>query len=208
MTGVQTCALPISARFLAATYGCRVVGVDLMPEYCAAARELARWVKLDRLVEFQAGDALALPCADRAFDVAWTQHVAMNIADKSRLYAEIARVLAPGGRLALYDVVQGPGGAVVYPMPWAADESISFLVPPGELRYLLANAGFAIEHWHDATAAARAWLDEIERERAASKTPPPPHPLLGADAAAIRANLRRNLDEHRIALVEAVCRRG
>jgi ubiquinone/menaquinone biosynthesis C-methylase UbiE len=53
-----------------------------------------------------------------AFDAVFLQHVAMNIEDRSALYAVVQRVLAPGGRLATYDLVHGEG-EVVYPVPWA-----------------------------------------------------------------------------------------
>ncbi len=46
-----------------------------------------------------------MPFADASFDVVWTQHASMNIADKDRLYAEMHRVLGPGRRLALYDIL-------------------------------------------------------------------------------------------------------
>jgi ubiquinone/menaquinone biosynthesis C-methylase UbiE len=46
---------------------------------------------LSDLVEVRQGDALDLPFADASFDLVWRQHASMNIADKSRLYAEISR---------------------------------------------------------------------------------------------------------------------
>ena len=47
----------------------------------------------------------------------------MNIADKSRLYEEIYRVLRPGGKLAMHDAMAGPGGPLIFPVPWASDPS-------------------------------------------------------------------------------------
>lgn len=70
------------SRFLAATYGCDVMGIDLTEAYCRAAAEMARWVGLGGRVAYKQANALSLPFADGAFDVAWTQHVAMNIADR------------------------------------------------------------------------------------------------------------------------------
>ncbi|HLB79840.1 MAG TPA: methyltransferase domain-containing protein [Dongiaceae bacterium] len=195
------------SRLLAAAFGCRVTGIDITAAYCRAAATLAEWVRLDQLVDYRHGDALAMPFADAAFDVAWTQHAAMNIADKARLYREVARVLKPGGRFALYDILQGPGGPVRYPVPWAREPSISFLVEPAALKSLLGEAGFAIESWRDATAAARERVRE-GRQRA-SEPDPPPSPLtmlFGAEAPAIAESLGRNLEEDRIAVVEAVCR--
>src|SRR3546814_6650839 len=103
-------------------------------------------------VSFQQGDALAMPFADGSFDVVWTQHAAMNIADKARLYAEIHRVLRPGGRLALNDILAGPDvDGLHYPVPWASSAELSFLIPPAALRELLASVGFRQRAWRDCT---------------------------------------------------------
>ncbi|HEX6363657.1 MAG TPA: methyltransferase domain-containing protein, partial [Albitalea sp.] len=89
------CGLGGSARHLAHAHGCRVTGVDLTPEYIQLARTLTRRVGLDATVDFRVANALEMPFPDAAFDLAWTEHVQMNIADKRAFYGEIARVLAP-----------------------------------------------------------------------------------------------------------------
>ena len=96
------------ARFLAATRGYRVVGVDLTPEYVAVANELSRRCGLDDRVRFLTANALNLPFEPASFAAAYTQHVAMNIADKQGLYADAARVLRPGGSLVIYDILTPP----------------------------------------------------------------------------------------------------
>src|SRR5262249_31172807 len=93
------CGLGGPARFLAATYGCRVTGVDLSQPFVDVATMLSERCGLKEKTVFHQADALKLPFADESFPLAWTQHVAMNIADRTRLYAETARVLQPGGRL-------------------------------------------------------------------------------------------------------------
>jgi len=196
------------ARLLAGRGGCHVTGIDITPAFCTAARALTERVGLGDRVDYREGNALDLPFADAAFDVVWTQHAAMNIADKPRLYAEMARVLRPGGRLAIYDVLQGTGGDVVYPAPWAREPSISFLATPDEMRGLLAGAGLEEVSWRDTTAEGRAWFEAMA-DRIAEHGPPPLgfHILLGPDFAAMAANQRRNLVEDRVALIETVWRR-
>ena len=93
------------ARFLAATYGCRVTGVDLSEPFVDAARYLTGRTGQSGQVSFQTASALELPFDDGRFDVVLLQHVAMNISDRARLYREIRRVLKSGGRFATYDVV-------------------------------------------------------------------------------------------------------
>lgn len=196
------------SRLLAAEYGCHVVGIDLTAEFCRVASAAAHWVGLDDRLEYRHGDALAMPFPDASFDVVWTQHAAMNIADKARLYAEVRRVLKPDGAFAIYDILQGSQMPLHFPVPWAAGPEISFLVTPDALRDLLEAAGFRIESWRDTTQAAREATRKMdERIAAAGAAPPLGGALLhGADFPAKAHNLRRNLDEGRIVLVEAVCR--
>ena len=86
------------ARTLARDLGCRVTVLDATPAFCEAGTLLTARTGLADLVEFRHGSALAMPFADGAFDLVWMQNVGMHIADKGRLYAEIARVLRPAGR--------------------------------------------------------------------------------------------------------------
>jgi MPBQ/MSBQ methyltransferase len=197
------------ARLLAATYGCRVIGIDLTEAYCRTAATLTQWVGLADRVSFRHGNALDLSFADYQFDVVWTQHAAMNIADKATLYAEAHRVLKPGGKLALYDVLQGDGGALRFPVPWAGEPAVSHLVAPDALRQLLTGAGFDIASWRDTTDVARAWFAETARRIREKGAPPLGLNLLfGPEFAAMADNLRHNLEEGRAVLIEAVCRRG
>ncbi len=194
-----------SARYLAAEHGCRVAGADLTEEYCRVATLLSERCGLGALTSFRAASALELPFPDASFDIAWTEHVQMNIADKPRFYAEIRRVLAPGGRLLFHDVFRGAGGAPHYPVPWAGDASISHLEPPEEVARILDSLGLARQCWEDVSAKSLAWFRAL-LERFATRGRPPLglHLLMGADAAQKFENQVRNLAEARIVVVQAV----
>jgi MPBQ/MSBQ methyltransferase len=194
-----------TARCLAGDYGCRVTSVDLTLEYCRAAAMLtARTGPADRVAFCQA-DALQLPFPDACFDVVWTEHVAMNIAAKGPLYAEFFRLLKPGGRLVIYDILAGPNSPVVFPVPWARSPETSFLATPDELRRLLPDAGFGVCSWSDSTEVARDWFARLaDKLRDRGPSPLGIHVLLGPDFAAMAQNQRRNLDEDRIALAQIV----
>jgi ubiquinone/menaquinone biosynthesis C-methylase UbiE len=143
------------ARFLAERFGVDVTGADVTAAFVERAEELTRDAGLADRVRFVRADATALPFEDGAFDVAWTQHAAMNIRDKAGLYAELRRV---AGRLALYDVLARNGGPPEYPLPWASVPELSFLVTEDELCALLAAAGFHPTETRDVTESAKRWL--------------------------------------------------
>ena len=196
-----------TSRCLAREFGCRVTGTDLTEEYCPTAAMLSSRIGLEHLVDYRQGDATNLPFADASFDVVWTEHAAMNIPDKLRLYREMHRVLEPGGTLAIHDVLAGPSGAVLFPVPWARTPESSFLVTPDELRKLLDEAGFTVTDWSDTTEQARDWFVAVaERIRKEGLPPLGFHLLLGPDFQVMAQNQRRNLEEGRIALAQVLAR--
>lgn len=197
-----------TSRCLAKEFGCRVTGIDLTDEYCRVATMLSAKVGLAELVDYRQGDATHLPFDDEVFDVVWTEHVAMNIPDKPRLYQEMHRVLKPGGTLAIYDILEGPRGDVLFPVPWARTPDTSFLVQPNELRSLLERAGFTISAWHDSTEAACAWFTSLaEKIRKEGLPPLGFHLLLGSDFQTMAQNQGRNLQEGRIVLVQVIAKK-
>jgi hypothetical protein len=97
---------------------------------------------------------------------------------------------------------------VVYPVPWAREASLSFLITPDELRELLVAAGFEIVNCRDTTEAGRGWFCQMAaRIRDGGMPALGFHLLLGPDFPAMAENVRRNLEENRIALIEVICRR-
>lgn len=195
------------SRYLAETYGCTVQGIDLSRSFVDAARFLAERSGLGAKVTYQCGNALALPFSSDTFDLAWTQHVAMNIADRATLYGEAFRVLRPGGRFAIFDVIAVSQSPLHFPVPWAREREASFLVTADEMRAKLSAQDFRIASWIDCTDAGITWFLERERERAQSVAPPPfgLQAVMGPEFAAATVNLRRNLSEGRAALVQAIC---
>jgi len=143
------------ARALAASHGCLVTGVDLSEPFVDAARYLTERTGQSGQVSFRTASALELPFDDGHFDVVLLQHVAMNIADRARLYREIRRVLKPGGKFATYDVVLR-GGELHYPVPWARTPDTSFLLTPDATREAVEEAGFRAVVWQDDSATAKA----------------------------------------------------
>lgn len=136
------------SRLVAAEFGCDVTGVDLTPEFVDAARILTEKCGLSASCRFEAGDATALPFADASFDVAWTQHVVMNIKDRQAFYNEAFRVLKPGGRLTFFDLLLGDEEKELdFPLPWARTPDISFLHTTARTREFVTSAGFEEAAW-------------------------------------------------------------
>ena len=189
------------ARFLAATYGCQVTGIDLSEPFVDAARYLTKRTGQSERVSFETASALVLPFDDGHFDVVLLQHVAMNITDRARLYREMRRVLKLGGRFATYDVVLKDGDPH-YPVPWARTPATSFLLTAAATREAIEAAGFHTLVWQDDTEVAKAWIAQL---RASGPLPSPNlGVVMGPDFAQLSANLGRNLTEGRLGILTAV----
>lgn len=196
------------ARTVAELTGCTVTGVDLTLEFCEVATALSEWTGLSDRTHFQVGDATATGLPDAAVNAAMTIHAAMNIRNKQALYAEAFRVLEPGGRFVVYDVLQGEGGDVRYPVPWATDSSTSFLATPADMRELLSAAGFRLISEVDSSDESLAWFQQmgacIQRDG-----PPPLNftVFLGDAFGHMASNQVANLAERRIRTVMFACSR-
>jgi len=189
-----------TARLIAADRGAQVTAVDLTAEYCEVATWLNGEVGLGDMITVRPADVTELPFEAGSFDVVVSQHVQMNIADKAGLYAEARRVLAPGGRLALWDVTAGSGGPLHLPVPWANTPEQSHLVTPDRLAELLREAGFATARWNDLTEAAGQGM----RQFIAGERPKLGLHVFVPDFQTKAANLVRNLSEDRARLIQAV----
>jgi SAM-dependent methyltransferase len=156
----------------------RVIGVDMTPEILAKARALARSSRY-RNVEFRLGEIEHLPVADRSADVVLSNCVINLAPDQDAVYREAYRVLRPGGRLAVSDVVATRKIAAKErddPALWTSCSSGAMEIP--RLTTLLRRVGFT-EIDIDVTSRTQP-VDSL-REQAS----------LGVVAAAIRATKRR-----------------
>lgn len=120
----------------------KVIGVDMTAEMIAKARDNARAVEASN-VEFRLGEIEHLPVADGAVNVILSNCVINLSPDKARVFREAFRVLAPGGRLAISDVVAFEA------LPDAMKDEVAALTgciagaaPIAAVEAMLAEAGF------------------------------------------------------------------
>lgn len=148
------CGPGTSARQLARETGCTVVGVDLAPP--AATAEEPR-------VRFRRGDAEALPLEDASMDGALCECALCTFPDKARAAAELARVLRPGGRLALSDMVAEPArlpAELAGLAAWVA--CIADAQPLPVLAERLEEAGFEIERTERRDRALAELINRVD----------------------------------------------
>ena len=192
-----------AARLIASTLGCQIDVVEMSPDYCTGAELLNRLTGLDGQIKVHQGSALDLPFPDDSFDVVLMQNVGMNIADKQKLYSEIARVLKPGGCYAFQEMAAGKTATCYFPLPWATEPADSCLVPAEEMNSILAGCGLTAEMFEDTS-------DAHLNKSVTNATPAKPGQLglavfvdnLGEKAG----NARRSLEEGQVRLVRGVFR--
>ncbi|MBV8052767.1 MAG: class I SAM-dependent methyltransferase [Acidobacteriaceae bacterium] len=197
------CGIGGPARYFGSR-GCQVTGIDLTEEFIRTAENLTRMVKLDGTTKFRQASALELPFAAGTFDGAYTIHVCMNIAAKNGVFREVKRVLKPGARFAIYDIMRGSDGPLAFPVPWARTSETSFVASVDDYRQGLQAAGFRIVHQRDRRQFA---LDFMQRMMAQSASGPPllgVHVLMGEHAPLMLKNVNMAIVAGMLTPVELV----
>lgn len=198
------CGVGGSTRRLSHETGCTVTGIDLSDEYIDAAERLTKLLNMEERVKFHATSALELPYEDNTFDGAWSIQMNMNVEDKLGWLKEMHRVIKPGSRAILYEVCGNKNTPVHFPVPWAQDSSMSFLVPQEPFRDLITAAGFDIEVWNEKTDLAQQAFSQMTEPKGEPNLPElGVHMLVGDDILTKAYNLHRNLDDERVSLIEA-----
>ena len=209
------CGTGGASRLLAAEFGAQVTGVDITAAFVAVAEWLSRATGCDERTRFVCADAARTALPDGAFDAVWCQHALMNMPDLTALLAEWQRLLVPGGRVLLHEVVAGGRGEpLALPVPWARCQQTSHLRTRQALEARLAESGFVPVTVRDISAAALAWRRKhSHREGPGSGEADPaalpgPAVIFGEIFTTMGRNLRDNLAADRVRILEGVWRRA
>ena len=164
---------------IAEVSGARVVGIDINEKGINTAKEMARGMKLDSLVQFQVADgSKSLPFDDQSFDSLICVDSINHLPDRPGVLREWHRVLKQGGRLLFTDPITVTG--ILSNVEIAIRSSIGFFLftPPGVDEIMLKESGFELldkedltssmeivaKRWHDARSKRREALIKIEGE--------------------------------------------
>lgn len=157
------CGLGESSLQLAQATGARVIGIDLSADSVSEARRRAERAGLEDKVEFLVADAEALPLADGAVAGVLCECSLCTFPDKERATAEIARILKPGGRLALSDIVADADrlpAALRTLEAWVA--CLADARPLGGIIDLLRAAGLGLEVVERHDGALERLLEQVD----------------------------------------------
>ena len=196
------------SRVLARHYGAQVTALDPTDRFCRLNAAITQRSGLGDRVTVVRGDGREIPAADDSFDVVWTQAVLQSVDDKAALAREVVRVLVPGGRWALFEVIAAGGGEVVPPVPWADSIEQSFVLPEAELRALLAGAGFVETAWRTLPEVQESIVAAAAAPGMATGLDDVTLALVMPDFGERMAGLARNVEDSRIAVAQGVVTSG
>lgn len=204
------CGLGGPARYLADRHQCRVSGIDLTADYVEAGNRMSEWVGLRDRVELRQGSALAMPFCDATFDAAYMLHVGMNIDDKESLFREIARLLQPGSRFVVYDVMRTAEGELSFPVPWASGHEASATDDPQQYQRALQLAGFDVLAQRNRRDFALAYFADLQArtQPAGDRAPLGLETLMGDRRRDQIRNMVAGISAGIIAPVETIARKA
>ena len=212
------CGTGGASRLLASEYDCHVVGVDITAAFVEVAGWLSLATGLAEQTRFSCADAARVPLEAGSVEVVWCQHALMNMPHIPHVLAEWRRLLVPGGRILLHEIVAGGNPEpLALPVPWARNSDSSYLRESRQLQRILALSGFKLVALEDVTTQALAWRQHhVSREtRDTERQEPEPMPALpgpalifGKEFAQMGRNLRDNLAADKVRVVAGVWRLG
>ncbi len=205
------CGIGGSSRLMAKKFDFIVAGMDLSDQFIQTARAISDRFFLSDQVYFQQGSILEMPFENDSFDAILCQHVLMNIEDKEKVIKEFFRVLRKNGKLILHEIVKGKNEPVMYPVPWAGQESISFLEPWEAIRSFIEQFGFKKQIESDQSQSALDWWLKAKKFSEKHKGNPPdfgPHLVFGENAERFSTSMNYNFKWDCIRAMEAVYIKG
>src|SRR5690554_1554430 len=212
------CGTGGASRLLATEYDCDVVGVDITAAFVEVAGWLSKVTGLAEQTHFLWADAARVPLEAGSVDVVWCQHALMNMPHIPQVLAEWRRLLVPGGRVLLHEIVAGGNPEpLALPVPWARTSDHSHLRELQQLQRTLALSGFEPVGLEDVTAQALAWRqhhatrethDKKRQEQEPMPALPGPALIFGEEFAQMGRNLRDNLAADKVRVVAGVWRLG
>lgn len=152
-----------TARLLAIDYDVYVEGVDLAAPIVHQARQNTAAAGLAEQVQFHLGEAEHLPLPDANVDAVISECAFCTFTDKPAAAGEFARVLRPGGRLGLSDVITAPGGLpdeLLTLAGWVT--CVADARPHKYYTGLFADAGLRTVHVETCDDALLQMIDHIE----------------------------------------------
>ena len=137
------CGVGATACRLAGKYGCRVMGIDILPRMVERSRERAKRMNLAGRVEFRTADAQDLPFEDGLFDAVITESVTAFPEDKQKAVNEYVRVVKPGGYIGLNETAWLKVPVPPEILEWVSQDPVATPRPlePSAWTQLLEKAG-------------------------------------------------------------------
>ena len=198
------CGLGGTSRLLADMRSCKMVGLDLNPQYIEAATLLNHTITPQPKCQFVVGNSLSLPFPKHTFNFVISQHASMNIEQKETLLEGLYSVLKPQGHLLIHEIMLQPKtneSDVLYPTPWAQGKNESHLCHWATFKNLALSIGFKVDKFEDNTEAALAWIHQARGQKL--KPPFTPSLALGKDAALMSSNILGNIQTGYLQVVSA-----
>ena len=200
------CGLGGPARYYAKKFKCNIIGIDITPSFIEIGNEFNKLTSMSSMVELDVGNGEKLDFKNDFFDGAYSQHVTMNISDRVKFFSEAYRVLKKGSFFAFTEHGLGPIGNPIFPLPWADNEGMSFLLPPAKTVTILKEIGFVNINLIETSDKYIEGYEKLIQKQPKSEKPTLGIHVIGGSSMHERSiNSMRSIKENRTLPFEIVC---